>query len=74
MGLFLRQQESRSQLQSRLNKEMQGKLKQNATVESPEVEPQFLDDSHQTTRSGMVLIVVITLLIAAAIVWFLIAK
>lgn len=74
MGLFLRQQDSRSKLQSRLDKELQGKLKQTSTVESPEVEPQFLDDNHQTTRTGMALIVVIALLIVAAIVWFIIAN
>lgn len=72
MGLFLRQQESRSKLQSRINKELQGKLKQTANIDPTEVEPQFLDDNHQTTRSGMIFIVVIALIIVAAIVWFLV--
>ncbi len=72
MGLFLRQQESRSKLQSRLDKEMKGKLKQNGSVGQPEVEPQFLDDNHQTTKTGMAIIVLVALLIAAAIIWFII--
>ncbi len=74
MGLFLRQQESRSKLQSRINKELQGKLKPTDDVKSPEVDPQFLDDNHQTTNSGMALIIIITVVIIAAIAWFLIAK
>ena len=72
MGLFLRQQESRSKLQSRINKELQDKLKQTAKVEPNEVEPQFLDDNHQTTRSGMFFIALAGLAILAAIIWFLI--
>ncbi len=70
MGLFLRQQESRSKLQSRLDKELKGKLKQKTTVDQPEVEPQFLDDNHQTTNTGMVIIVIVALLIVGAIIWF----
>lgn len=74
MGLFLRQQESRSKLQSRLDKELKGKLKQNATIDQPEVEPQFLDDNHQTTKTGMFIIAAVAVLIVAAVIWFLVSN
>ncbi len=72
MGLFLRQNEDRSKLQSRLASELKGKLSEQQKVDSPEVDPQFLEDNHKATPASMVMLVLGVILVVAFIVWFII--
>lgn len=69
MGLFLRQEDTRSELQSRIATELREKLasKQDIVAEKPE--PAFLDNQHETRPAGMVLIV-LGLLFTIAIIVF----
>lgn len=64
MGLFLRQDENRSELQSRIATELQQKLRDKPDIEQDAVEPRFLENQHETRTAG----VVISLLIAALVI------
>lgn len=64
MGLFLRQNDKRSELQSRIATELQQKLRDKPDIDQDEVEPRFLENQHETRTAG----VVISLLILALIV------
>lgn len=72
MGLFLRQNEDRSKLQSRLASELKGKLNEQQKVESEKVDPKFLEDNHKATPASMVILVLGIILVIAFIVWFII--
>lgn len=72
MGLFLRQNEDRSKLQSRLASELKGKLNEQQKIESKEVDPQFLEDNHKATPASMVMLILGIILVIAFIVWFII--
>ncbi len=72
MGLFLRQNEDRSKLQSRLADELKGKLNDQHKVEPKEVDPKFLEDSHKATPASMVMLVLGFILVIAFTIWFVI--
>lgn len=72
MGLFLRQNEDRSKLQSRLASELKGKLNEQQKVEPKEVDPQFLEDNHKATMASMVILVLGVILVITFIIWFVI--
>ena len=67
MGLFLRQDEGRSELQSRLAAELQERLKERPDLKADKPDPAFLENQHQTRPAGMVLIVLGVLLVIAII-------
>jgi hypothetical protein len=69
MGLFLRQEDTRSELQSKIATELREKLKERADVQSEKPEPAFLENQHQTRPAGMILIV-LGLLLAIALIFF----
>ena len=72
MGLFLRQNEDRSKLQSRLTEELKGKLSEQHKIDPEEVDPKFLEDSHKATPASMVILVLGLILVVAFIIWFIV--
>lgn len=69
MGLFLRQDENRTELQNRLASELKGKLNEKQKIEAKEVEPQFLEGSHKANTASMVIIVLLFILIIVFVAW-----
>ena len=67
MGLFLRQDDSRTELQTRLAAELREKLKQQPDVIHDQPDQAFLDNQHQTRPAGMILIVLIAVLVIAIV-------
>ena len=67
MGLFLRQDETRSELQNKIAAGLQEKLKERANIEAKKPEPAFLENQHETRPAGMVLIVLGVLLVVAIV-------
>jgi F0F1-type ATP synthase assembly protein I len=57
MGLFLRQDGGRTELQTKLAAELQDRLKEKAAIEPEKVDPAFLDNQHQTRPAGMVIMI-----------------
>lgn len=68
MGLFLRQDDTRSELQSKLAAELQERLKQKPELESKDVDPAFLENQHETRPAGMIIMVLVVLLSIALVV------
>lgn len=69
MGLFLRQDEQRSEVQKRVATELQERLRQPTPVDTGENEPSMLENHHETRKAGMVIIVLIAVLFIALIVF-----
>lgn len=67
MGLFLRQDEERSEIQSKVAAELQERLRNTPVIEPDEVTPAMLDGSHTTRKAGMVIAVLLVLLVLAII-------
>lgn len=68
MALFLRQDDTRSKLQTRLSKDLQGKLDGKLDITAKDVEPEFLSDNHTTKTLGMVFAAVVVLLIVGGVI------
>lgn len=68
MGLFLRQNEDRSELQTRIAAELQEKLRSTSLDESDPVEPQLLANQHHTRTAGVVITILTFILIVVAII------
>lgn len=66
MGLFLRQDEQRSEVQKRVAAELQERLRQ-STSEQPEVDPAFLENQHTTRPAGAIIGVLLFLLCIALV-------
>tara|TARA_B100002049_G_C15973440_1_gene329761 strand:+ start:320 stop:547 length:228 start_codon:yes stop_codon:yes gene_type:complete len=64
MGLFLRQDENKSDLQNRVASELQERLKER-DIKAKETDPSFLDNNHQTRPAGMIIMVLFVILMAA---------
>ena len=69
MGLFLRQDEQRSEIQKRVATELQERLRQTAPVEPNEHEPSMLENQHATRNAGMIIMVLLAFLFIALIVF-----
>lgn len=70
MGLFLRQDEQRSDLQNRVATELQERLRTTDTDKTlNDHEPAFMENKHQTKLSGMIIIVLLVLLMATIVVF-----
>lgn len=68
MALFLRQDDSRTELQQRVAAELQEKLKNEGNLQYEKPDPAILDNQHQTRIAGKVIIFLIALLVIALIV------
>lgn len=67
MGLFLRQDDQRSEVQKRVATELQERLRQTTPVETGESEPTMLENQHTTRKAGMIIMVLLALLFIAVI-------
>lgn len=67
MGLFLRQDEQRSEIQTRVAAELQERLRNKPSIEQGETSPAALDGQHETRKAGMVIIVLFVLLVLAVV-------
>ena len=70
MGLFLRQETDRSQLQSKVAMELRERLQQRDLGEG-ESEPAILEDQHTTRVPGVVIVALLVILLGAFIYWLL---
>jgi preprotein translocase subunit SecF len=72
MGLFLRQDENRSELQSKIIADLQQKVRQTTSVDGikPDtVEPTFLENQHETRTAGVIIgLLVVVLVIVVAFI------
>jgi hypothetical protein len=72
MGLFLRQNEERSKLQTRLAEELREKTRASQQISGekpPEVEPELLANEHQTRPAGMLILIICFGIMVASIIW-----
>lgn len=69
MGLFLRQDEQRSEVQKKVATELQERLRQTTPVETGDSEPKMLEDQHTTRWSGVVIMILLMFLFIAVIVF-----
>lgn len=68
MGLFLRQEDDRSQLQSKIVADLQQKLKQTAQIEGDDTyEPTVLENQHETRSAGVVIGLLVVVLIGVIV-------
>jgi cell division protein FtsX len=69
MGLFLRQDEQRSDVQQRVATELQERMRQTALKDQKEIEPAFLENQHTTRKAGMIIIILVAVLCVAIAVF-----
>lgn len=69
MGLFLRQDEQRSEVQKRVATELQERLRQPTPVDAGDHDPSMLEDHHETRKAGMIIMVLLLFLFIALIVF-----
>ena len=67
MGLFLRQDDNRSELQSRVAAELQEKIRTTPLPDAEPTESQFLANQHHTRFAGVVIAILTFILILVAI-------
>lgn len=67
MGLFLRQDEQRSDVQKRVATELQERLRNTSLPDNSTVDPAFTENQHTTRKAGMVIMVLLLLLVIAAV-------
>lgn len=65
MGLFIRNEDSRSELQSRIAAELQERLREQPSLKAEKVEPAFNENQHNTKPAGIVVLIMVVLLIVA---------
>lgn len=68
MGLFLRQDGGRSELQTKLAAELQERLKEKVDVDHKKVDPAFLENQHETRLAGMIIMILVGIVMIAVIV------
>ncbi|HET8689983.1 MAG TPA: hypothetical protein VFL81_00920 [Candidatus Saccharimonadales bacterium] len=71
MGLFLRDDNGRSRLQSKVQADLKERLKdrQELDIEAPEVDPRYLEGSHETRPAGVVISILLVILVVVGLVW-----
>ncbi len=74
MGLFLRQEDNRTELQTRIAAELREKMAQKPAEEYEQPDPAFLENQHQTRPAGMILILLAGVLIIAIVLFALHAR
>ena len=67
MALFLKQDETRSELQQRVAAELQEKLKTNPDIAGDKPDPAILDNQHETRIAGKMILILLALLAVAII-------
>lgn len=67
MALFLKQDNTRSELQTKLAAELQDRLKERTDITAKEVDPAFLENQHETRPAGMVIMILVGLLMIALV-------
>lgn len=74
MGLFIGQNEKRSELQSKIIADLQEKVRSTSVLEGePEpVESTLLENQHETRSAGVVIAVLVTILVAVIV--FMVAR
>lgn len=69
MGLFLKDENGRSQLQSKVASDLRDRLKDREKIELPEVESKFTENSHETRPAGIIIVALFLLLVIILTVW-----
>lgn len=71
MGLFLRDDNGRSRLQSKVQSDLRERLKdhQELDIEAPEVDPRYLEGSHETRLAGVIISLLLLILVIVGLVW-----
>ena len=67
MGLFVRQDEQRSQLQKRVAENLKDKLA-TSDIKPADKSPAILDDEHQTRPAGVVIVILLVVALVASVV------
>lgn len=68
MGLFIGQNEKRSELQSKIIADLQQKVHQTSALEGEgEPEPKYLEDQHETRTAGIVISLLIVVFVCVVI-------
>ena len=67
MGLFLRQDEQRSDVQQRVAAELQERLRIQSLENQAKIDPAFLEGQHTTRKAGMIIMLLMVLLIIALV-------
>jgi hypothetical protein len=67
MAMILRNQDTRSEVQSKVASELQERLNQTQPVDHKEVDPAFLDDQHTTRNAGPLIVILLIILLVAII-------
>lgn len=70
MGLFISNQDPRSELQERIAAELQARQKDQPNIKAEDVDPAFLDNQHHTRSAGILIVVLafVAIVIATIIV------
>ncbi len=68
MGLFLRQNDNRSELQTRIAAELHEKLRSTSVEDSDPPAPQLLANQHQTRIAGVIITILIFILVVVSII------
>lgn len=68
MGLFLRQNEDRSELQTKVAMELQEKLRSGSVESADPPEQNFLANQHHTRTAGVVITVLVLILVIVVVV------
>lgn len=70
MGLFLRQDGSRSELQSKVATDLRERLKQRQ-IDTEEHEPTITEDQHETRLAGVFIAILLLVLLGVLLFWLL---
>lgn len=68
MALFLKQDETRNELQQRVAAELQAKLNVKPDITNDKPDPAILDNQHETRLAGKVILILLALLAVAIII------
>ena len=68
MGLLLRKEDDRTQLQTKVAADLQQRLAATQPVETHKPEPAILADQHRTRMIGMVISILLVVLVLAVVV------
>lgn len=71
MGLFLRNDSGRSELQNKIQKDINDRFTGDdkpPQIDTPEIDPRFLEGSHQTRPAGMIISLLLLVLIVVLVI------
>lgn len=69
MGLFIKDNQGRDQLQSKVASDLEQRLKDRQQLEADEPEPQFTENSHQTRGAGVLIALLALVLLIVIVIW-----